>query len=262
MILKGKVTIISGIGPGLGQELALACAREGAKLVVGARTAAKLDEIEAQIAATTPSCEVLKCATDIRDRAACDAMAAATLARFGRVDILINSAYIVGQYQRAAEADLDDWRNTLETNLFGSMNLIQAIIPAMRSVGGGSIVNVNTKVARMPLEDHGGYAVSKAALRMATTQLAKELGGDGIRLNSIFPGWMWGDTVEEYVNNLAQQSGRSAESICSEISRDIPIGYIPEDGECAQAVVALASDYFKAVTGACVDCSGGEYMPL
>ena len=176
--------------------------------------------------------------------------------------MLINSGYTTGGYQPAADADLDDWRRTMDVNLFGTMNVVQAVVPHMRAQGGGSIVNVNTKVARMAHELMGGYAVSKAALRMATTQLAKELGPDRIRVNSVFPGWMWGPVVAEGLQVQADATGRTLEEVRAEIAARLPLGDIPEDGECAKAIVALASDHFRPVTGACLDLSAGEYLPL
>jgi NAD(P)-dependent dehydrogenase (short-subunit alcohol dehydrogenase family) len=260
-LLDAKVTLVSGIGPGLGEKLALLAAEEGAQLAICARTEAKLVEAERVIGEAVPGAEVLRMPVDITDAAACRAFAQAIVDRFGRIDVVINSAYVTGGYQLAAEADLADWRNTMETNLFGTMNMIQAVVPHMRARG-GSIVNINTKISRMPLETLGGYAVSKAALRMATTQLAKELGGDRIRVNSVFPGWMWGPTVAEGLQPQADARGVDVSVIRAEIATAIPLGDIPEDRECAKAVVALASDYFSAVTGACLDLSGGEYMPL
>jgi NAD(P)-dependent dehydrogenase (short-subunit alcohol dehydrogenase family) len=262
MLLEDKVVIVSGIGPGLGQKLAALAAREGAKLAICARTPSKLDDAEAEILEHDPSAQVLKAPTDIRERAQCERLMARTVERFGRIDVLINSAYVTGLYQLAAEADLDDWRATMDINLFGAMNMVQSVVPRMKAQGGGSIVNVNTKVSRMPLATMGGYAVSKAALRMATTQLAKELGADRIRLNSIFPGWMWGPVVERGMQARADAAGVTLAEMRAQIAKDIPLGDIPEDGECAKAVVALASDYFSAVTGACLDLSAGEYMPL
>ncbi|MDB5445543.1 MAG: family oxidoreductase [Phenylobacterium sp.] len=262
MILKDKVVMVSGIGPGLGQELALLAAREGAHIAIGARTAAKLDAIEAEVAAAGLPVRVVKVPTDVRDRAQCARFVATTVDQLGRVDVLINSAYVTGAYAPAAEADLDDWRQVMEVNLFGAMNLIQEAVPHMRRQGAGSIVNVNTKVTRLPYATMGGYAVSKAALRMATAQLAKELGRDGIRLNSVFPGWMWGPTVEAGFQARAAAEGRTVAELRAEIAQAIPIGDIPEDGDCAKAVIALASDYFSVVTGACLDLSGGEYLPL
>jgi NAD(P)-dependent dehydrogenase (short-subunit alcohol dehydrogenase family) len=142
------------------------------------------------------------------------------------------------------------------------MNMTRAFVPHMQAVGAGSIVNVNTKVARMPHEMLGGYAVSKAALRMATTQLAKELGRDGIRVNSIFPGWMWGNTVAEGLAGRAKAEGKTVEQVRDDIAQALALKRMPTDRECAKAVLALSSDYFTATTGACLDLSGGEYMPL
>ncbi|MDO7841712.1 SDR family NAD(P)-dependent oxidoreductase [Sphingomonas immobilis] len=262
MMLRDKVAVITGIGPGLGRALALLAVQEGATIAICARTAEKLNALEHDILALTPDARVLRQTTDVSDRDQARAFVDAVATRFGRIDVLINSAYTTGAYQLAAEADLDDWRRTLDVNLFGSMNMIQATVPHMRAGGGGSIVNINTKVSRMPLETMGGYAVSKAALRMATAQLAKELGGDHIRLNSIFPGWMWGTTVEQGMVERAKLQGTTVAALRAEIEKAIPLGAIPTDSECAKAVIALSSDYFSAVTGACLDLSAGEYMPV
>ena len=261
MLVKDKIVIVSGIGPGLGQELAVVAAQEGAQLAIGARTPAKLETAASVIADLGLGAKVLQIPTDIQDRAQCKRMVDQTIATYGRIDILINSAYTTGAYALAAEADLDDWRATLETNLFGAMNLIQETVPHMIAQGGGSIVNVNTKVTRMPHPTMGGYAVSKAALKMATSQLAKELGQHRIRLNSAFPGWMWGDTVEQGMRRQAEASGRTVAELRAEIAKNLPLGDIPEDVECARAIVALSSDYFTSVTGACLDLCSGEYMP-
>jgi len=261
MLLRDKVVIISGIGPGLGQELALAAAREGARLAICARTPARLDKVESDVNDLGLGTEVLRTPTDITDAGQCRRLLDRTMQRFGQIDVLINSGYTAGGYQLAAEADLDDWRRTMETNLFGTMNMIQAAVPHLTEHG-GSIVNVNTKVSRMPRETMGGYAVSKAALRMATTQLAKELGKHRIRVNSVFLGWMWGETVETGLAAAAAQRGISISQVRAEIASDIPLGDIPEDSDCAKSVIALASDHFLAVTGACLDVNGGEYLPL
>lgn len=262
MLLDKKVVLISGIGPGLGRGLALCAADEGADLAICARTAGKLDDVEAEARGRGLTGRILKIPTDVSDRAQCRAFIEAATAAFGRVDVLINSAYTVGDYALAEAADLDDWRRTMEVNLFGAMNLIQEVAPLMKTQGGGSIVNVNTKVTRLPYPTMGGYAVSKAALRMATAQLAKELGGHRIRVNSVFPGWMWGPVVEQGMIARAQAEGKTVAEVRAEIAKDIPLGDIPEDTECAKAIVALASDYFSAVTGACLDLSAGEYLPL
>jgi NAD(P)-dependent dehydrogenase (short-subunit alcohol dehydrogenase family) len=262
MLLADKVAVVSGIGPGLGQELALAAAREGAHVAICARTRSRLDDVAAAVVALGHGTKVVARATDITVNDQVVAFVDEVIEQLGRVDVLINSGYTTGSYQLAAEADLDDWRRTMDVNLFGTMQVIQAVVPHMRAQGGGSIVNVNTKVARMVHELMGGYAVSKAALRMATTQLAKELGRDHIRVNSVFPGWMWGATVEQGLQAQADATGRTLTEVRAEIAARLPLGDIPDDADCARAIVALASDHFRTVTGACLDLSSGEYMPL
>jgi NAD(P)-dependent dehydrogenase (short-subunit alcohol dehydrogenase family) len=261
VLLGGKVVIVSGIGPGLGQSLALVAAQEGARLSIAARTPAKLDAAEAAMREQGLDAEVLKVPTDIRDRSQCKRLVDETMARFGQIDVLINSAYVSGAYVPAAEADLNDWRETMEVNLFGSMNLIQETVPHMKAQGGGSIVNVNSKVVRMPYPGMGGYAASKSALKTATSQLAKELGPFRIRLNSAFPGWMWGATVETNMKARAKAQGRTVAELRAEVAANLPLGDIPDDYDCARAIVALSSDYFLPVTGACLDISAGEYLP-
>jgi NAD(P)-dependent dehydrogenase (short-subunit alcohol dehydrogenase family) len=262
MLLKDKVVIVSGIGPGLGIELALLAAQEGAKLSICARTASKLDDAEAQIAALGLGTEVLKVPTDIADREQCKTLVARTIERFGRIDSLINSAYTGGSFEPIESANLDDWRATMDINFFGTIQLTQEVIPQMKSQGGGSVVMINTMVTRVPLPWQGGYGASKGALKVATGHLAKELGGYGIRVNSAFMGWMWGPPVEGYLKGAARQQGTTVEALRKEIGKNIALGDIPDDADCAKVAIFLASDYSRAMTGACVDVNGGEYFPV
>jgi NAD(P)-dependent dehydrogenase (short-subunit alcohol dehydrogenase family) len=263
MLLQDKVVIVSGIGPGLGQELSTLAAKEGASAVVlAARTPAKLDTAEAEIQALGLGTRVLKMVTDIADNAQCQALADATVAEFGRIDVLFNSAYDPGSFEPIAEADLNGWRRSMEVNFFGTMQLTQACIPAMRAAGGGAIVMIATMVEHKPLATQGGYGASKSALRAATKHLALELGGDNIRVNSCHMGWMWGPAVEGYFDWQSQASGRSKDELIAEVTRSIPLAHIPDDGDCAKAAVFLGSDYARVVTGAALDVNGGEFMPI
>src|SRR6266480_4215917 len=121
MLLSDKVVVVSGVGPGLGQELAVAAAQEGAHLAVCARTPSRLDEIAAAIEALGLGTKVVKRPTDITAKDDVTAFVEEAIARLGRIDVLVNSGYTAGAYQSAAEADLDDWRRTIEVNLFGTM---------------------------------------------------------------------------------------------------------------------------------------------
>tara|TARA_B110000444_G_scaffold241243_1_gene257426 strand:+ start:148 stop:939 length:792 start_codon:yes stop_codon:yes gene_type:complete len=262
MLLEGKVVIVSGIGPGLGQELSTLAAKEGAKaIVLAARTASKLDSAEEEINSLGLNTKLLKVPTDISDRAQCKNLTDKTIEAFGTIDVLINSAFDPCSYEPIDQSNLDNWRYTMEVNMFGTMNLSMEAVVHMKNSGGGSIVNIATMVERVPLPYQGGYAVSKAALRAATKSLALELGPYNIRANSCYMGWMWGPNVQGYVKSAAEAGEQSEEEIIADIVKNIPLGHIPEDGDCAKAAIFFASDYSKVITGAGLDVNGGQYMP-
>jgi NAD(P)-dependent dehydrogenase (short-subunit alcohol dehydrogenase family) len=258
MLLTDKVAIITGIGPGLGQELAYTFVREGARVAICCRRQSELDRVTAEIEAKGG--EVLAMPTDVTDRAACAALVAATVERFGRVDALVNSAYNPGNMELFETADLADWRAPIEVNLFGSLNMCQEVVPHMKAAGGGAIVNVNSQIHKKPLPYQSSYATSKAALEGATKMLARELGAYKIRVNSVFMGWMWGPPVEGYVD-MAVKGGASKEDVLAGITKDIALGIVPDDADCANAVAFLCSDYSRVITGAGLDVNGGEFMP-
>jgi NAD(P)-dependent dehydrogenase (short-subunit alcohol dehydrogenase family) len=258
MLLEDKVAIITGIGPGLGQELAYTFAREGASIAICCRRQSELDRVGSQVEAMGG--KVLAMSTDVTDRAACKRFVDATLARFGRVDALVNSAYHSGEFALFEDSNLDDWRPPLEVNLFGTLNMCQEAVPHLKAAGGGAICNVNSMIHKKPLPYQGSYATSKAALEGATKMLARELGAHRIRVNSVFMGWMWGPPVEGYVE-MAAQGGVSREDIIGGITKDIALGIIPDDADCANAVAFLCSDYARVITGAGLDVNGGEFMP-
>jgi NAD(P)-dependent dehydrogenase (short-subunit alcohol dehydrogenase family) len=262
MLLKDKVVIVSGIGPGLGQELSTLAAKEGASAVVlAARTQEKLDVAEQEIKELGLGTEVLKMTTDIADKEQCEALVAATADAYGRIDVLFNSAYNPGAFEPIETASMDGWRQAVDVNLFGTMYLTQACIPHMKDAG-GSIVMIATMVEHKPMATQGGYGASKMALRAATKHLALELGKYAIRVNSVHMGWMWGPNVEMYFDWQSQSTGRSKEELIAEVAANIPLGGIPDDGECARAALFFGSDYSKVVTGAALDVNGGEYMPI
>ncbi len=261
MLLRDKVVLVSGIGPGLGQELALEAARQGAKVAMCARTASKLDAAEKLIRDAGLDSPVLKVPTDISNRAQCRELVAATVAHFGRIDVLFNSAYNPGSFTAIADADLDSWREAMDVNFFGTMGLTLEVVPHMKRQGGGAIVMINTMVTRKPMPTQGGYGASKAALANATSHLALELGPDNIRVNSAYMGWMWGPSVEGYFQMNAEAGGPSVEQQKAAVAANIPLRCIPDDADCAKAAVFLGSDYSRALTGAALDVNGGEFLP-
>ncbi len=259
-MLSNKVVIVTGAGPGMGRKLCLEAAKVGAKVVLAARSKGFIDGVAAEIEAT--GARAIAVTGDVSRQADCDAIAAAAIRHFGRIDGLVNSAYGAGSFVPFEEADLNEWRSALEVTLFGALQMARAVLPQMKAQGGGAIVNVGTMETRKPLPAHGSYTVPKAALLAATRQLAVELGRYGIRVNTALPGWMWGAPVENYMKNAAAQSGAPIETIKAGISANIPLGHIPPDEECAKSVLMLLSDYASQVTGAALDINGGEYVAL
>lgn len=255
-LLGGRTAIVSGVGPGLGRAIALAAARDGASVVLAARTEAFLNKVAEEI--TSAGGRALAVATDISDPEQCRRLVDTTVAALGRIDVLVNSAYRPDVFKLFEEVDLADWRAILEVNLFGSLQLSQAVVPHMKEAGGGSIVFVNSMIMRKILPLQGGYAVSKGALMTAAQVLAKELGRYQIRVNSVVPGWMWGPPVQGYVAFTSKARGVADQEVIDEIAADITLGAIPSDDEAAEAVVFLASDRAKAITGQALDVNGGE----
>lgn len=261
MLLRDKIVVVSGMGSGLGVQLAVLATQEGAQVAVSSRTPSELERAESAVRELGAGARLLCVPTDITQPADCARFAARVVERFGRIDALINNAHAPSVPGPIETANLEDWRPIFDVNLFGTLNLVQAVLPHMKQAGRGAIVNVNSQLIHKPLAGHGGYAASKAALACATSYLAFECGRFGVRVNSVFLGWMWGPTVAGYFEGLARELGTSVESLKQSVAEGIALGVIPEDGECARSVLYLASDYASVVTGASLHVNGGEYLP-
>lgn len=262
MLLKDKVLIISGIGPGLGIKLAVEAAKEGAKAIaVAARTVSKLDEAEQKVREINPDCKIIKVQTDIADAAQCRNLVDKTVAAFGRIDGLVNSAFMHGGSGPIEGGDLEVWKATFATNVVGSIELSRCAAAQMKKQGGGAIVIINTMATMKPLAGEAGYATSKGALTVATKYLAQELGPHNIRVNSTRMGWMWGVPVQTGLQMAADAQGLTLDQVKAGVEQGIALRRIVTDDECARAALFLLSDYASAVCGAILDVNGGEYVP-
>lgn len=257
-LLVGKVVVVSGLGPGLGRHVARRSAMAGAKCVLGARTPEKIDEVVAEISELGGEAMGRRC--DVRDPADCAALIAAGQEHFGGIDVLVNNAFRGPSFRPVADADTDNWRKTFDVNVFGTLEMTQAAIPAIRARGGGSIVFVNSMASRDTPPGQADYAASKASLFVIARSLAAELGPDKIRVNTVVPGWMWGPGVQWYCDNEAKQRGCDPSDVYDEIAANIALGEIPTDEDCAGAVVFFASELSNVITGQALDVNGGEYF--
>ncbi len=258
MLLKDRVAIVSGIGPGLGKEIALALAREGADVAMGARTKDRLRNVAGEIEALGRRAHWQ--VTDVVDPAQRQALVDSTVETLGRVDVLVSNAFIQPPFKRIEFETEDMFRQAFEVNVLGGLGMARAVIPAMKGQGGGSIVFINTMSIRTSEIKTGAYAASKSALFAGARVLAREHGRDGIRVNSVMPGYIWGPNLEWYFNHLAEKEGITPEQVYERVAADTALRHLPTSAEVADAVVFFASDLSRIVTGQSLDVNGGHWF--
>jgi NAD(P)-dependent dehydrogenase (short-subunit alcohol dehydrogenase family) len=255
-LLEGTVVVVSGVGPDLGRAIALRCARAGADVVLAARTAARLDEVAKEVTALGRRAAAIP--TDITDEDSAAHLAAAALATFGRVDTLVNNAFAIPPMTSLADADLGTFRASFETNVLAALRLTRLLAPAL-AASQGSAIMINSAVLRHSRVTFGGYKLTKSALLALAQSLATELGPSGVRVNSVAPGWIWGDTLKWYFGYLAEQRGVDRQQVYDETAATTDLRKLPEPDEIADAVVFLASPMARAITGQCLDVNCGEF---
>jgi NAD(P)-dependent dehydrogenase (short-subunit alcohol dehydrogenase family) len=258
MILAGKTVVVTGVGGGLGRECAASALRDGANVVLAARTA---DTLESTAAELDPSGEhVAYQVTDITVEESCESLVQHALGRFGSVDALIQVAAYENVWGGLYDLKFEAWRKAFETNVLGALTVIRPVAQAMKAGGGGSVVLIGSQSMFQPALPQSGYAASKAALLSAMYYLCDELGPDNIRCNMVVPSWMWGPNVQMFVDGTANSQGTTREEVLDGIVGKFPLRRMTEDGEVADVAAFFASDHAKAVTGQHLMVNSGEMM--
>lgn len=255
MILKDKVVIITGAGPGMGQAMCRGAAAEGARVVVSARSVPAIEEITADIVAKGGQAIAVSC--DVSNDDQCNALAQAAIAKWGRIDGMVHSAYYHPDWGSILDHSIEQVQMALDVIAVGALRMAKAVVPQMKAQGSGSIVNITTLATRKPMPGEGGYAMAKAAVNQLSRQLAVELAGSGIRVNTALMGWMDGAPLDSFFSSM----GEAGEAMRKQRSSEIPVGHIPPDKDCAKAVYFLLSDYASEVNGAMLDVNGGDWVP-
>jgi NAD(P)-dependent dehydrogenase (short-subunit alcohol dehydrogenase family) len=258
MLLRDQVAIVSGIGPGMGRDISLAFAREGASLVLGARTDHRLAEVAAEVEAA--GAKVVWARTDITSNDDCASLARLAVESFGRIDAVVNNAFVQPPLEKIEAADTDTWRRAFEVNVIGSVQMTKAALPTMKAQQSGSVIFIGSMSARRIRRNFGVYAATKSALMSTAQTLAKEHGRDGIRVNTVLPGYIWGPSLEWFFSHLAQQQGRTPEDVYAEVAGETCLNHIPTSAEIADAVVFFASDLSRVVTGQALDVNAGHWF--
>jgi NAD(P)-dependent dehydrogenase (short-subunit alcohol dehydrogenase family) len=256
MLLADRVVVVSGVGPGLGQAIAVRCALAGADLVLVARTESRLADVAKEVEAAGRRAVVVP--ADITADAAADRIRQVAVNEFGRVDVLVHNAFAMPPMRDLTTVDVAAVRESFETNVYAALRLTQVLTPALVE-SGGCVVMVNSAVLRHSRRTFGAYKMAKAGLLALAQSLAGELGPKGVRVNSVAPSYIWADTLKLYFSYLAGKRGVPAQQIYDETAATTDLRRLPEPDEIADAVVFLASDMARAITGQCLDVNAGEF---
>ncbi|MFT4127093.1 MAG: SDR family oxidoreductase [Gordonia sp. (in: high G+C Gram-positive bacteria)] len=258
-LLDDKVVVVSGVGPGLGRSICRRAAAAGASVVLAARTEARLTEVAAEIDVLVGRTgRTLVVPTDITDDDAVTGLVAATVAEFGRADVLVNNAFTVPSMKPLARTDFAQITTGLDLTVLGTLRVIKAFTETLATTR-GSIVNINSMVIRHSEPRYGSYKVAKSAMLAMSQTLATELGEQGIRINSVAPGYIWDDQLRWYFGEIARKYGITVEQVYAQTAAKSDLKRLPEPDEIADTVVFLASDLARAVTGHTLDVNCGEY---
>jgi NAD(P)-dependent dehydrogenase (short-subunit alcohol dehydrogenase family) len=256
MLLAGKVVVVCGVGPGLGRAIAVQSARAGADVLLAARSERTVKETAAEV--TALGRRAVTAVTDVTDAELAGRLPEVALEAFGRVDALVNNAFAIPPITSLADVDLDGIRAGFETNVLGALRMTRLFTPALADTR-GSVVMINSAVLRHSRLTFGPYKMAKSALLSLAQSLSTELGPRGIRVNSVAPGYIWAGSLKWYFGELAKQRGVTRQQVYDETAATIDLRRLPEPGEIADAVVFLASDMARAITGQCLDVNCGEF---
>jgi len=246
--LDGRVACITGASRGFGRATALLFAREGADLVLNYRKAQSEAEALADEVTSLGRSAVLVQA-DVGNPQQAAAIATRAQHAFGRVDVLVNNAGIM-DVRSFVDQDLATWRATIDVNVYGSLMLTQAILPMMIRQRSGRIICLSSQLGHVGGENFAVYSGTKGFILAFVKSLAREVGRFGITVNAVCPGSIVTD-MNRGIYPPDRQAARAAE---------LPLRRMGEPDDVAQAVLFLAADSGRFVTGQCIDVNGGSTM--
>lgn len=247
--LTGKVAFITGAGTGIGRACAELFAREGAGVALAGRRRAPLDATAAAITAAGGQALVVPC--DVSQAKEVEQAIAATVERFGRLEIVVNNAGAL-HVATAADTSEEDWDRLMAVNLKGPFLVSRAALPQMRRSGGGTIVNIGSVLGLVAMPKRAAYAASKGGLLQLTKAMAIDHAAEGIRVNCICPAIV---ETELVAGLFAGQPDPAAARRARE--QTIPLGRFGQPVDVAQLAVFLASDEAAWITGAAIPVDGG-----
>ncbi len=253
--MQGSAALITGASRGIGRAIALAFAMQGARLCLVATDAAKLAELETAL--RDAGADAFSIALDVTDRAACFDAVARAQARFGKLDVLVNNA---GVYKAKPflEYGADEFQRLLDVNLFGTIHMTQAALPAMLATGYGRVVNIASTAGKWSSRNQSAYNISKHAVVGLTRCVAVESAAQGVTVNAICPGFVHTDMVEGVKRDYAKLGVADPDAAFKAIiATRVPMARELAADEIASLAVYLASPESSAMTGQSILVDGG-----
>ena len=258
--LQDKVVVITGPAKGMGRAVTLAFAREGARLVLAGRDLDAIAPVAREVSELGSEVEVVPC--DMTRSADAEALAAAALDCFGRIDVLVNVAGGSGPIGKTGwDTTQSEFDEIVQLNMTGCFNTMRAVMPAMIEQGGGKIVNVGGTFGMRGRAGRMAYSASKWGLRGITKSFALEAGPHGINVNCVAPGMVDGPRFRDKVcANMAKTLGISPEEAATRHAADYALKRVSTDQDVANACLFLGSDVSRQITGVDLPVDGGWAM--
>jgi NAD(P)-dependent dehydrogenase (short-subunit alcohol dehydrogenase family) len=257
-LLEKKVTVITGASQGIGRAIALAYAQEGARVVLASRNENMLEETRTLIA--NSGGEALVVPTDVRNEASVQELAHRVREHFGHIDILVANSGIAGPTAPLWEISLQQWEETISTNLTGVFLCCRAFLPQMIQRRTGNIVIIGSGVGKQPFVGRTPYAASKIALVGLTRTLAHDAGPYNVRVNIVSPGLVEGERIERVLRKQAEARGVSYEEMKVLATRETPLRRFVSVEDVAHMTVFLSTEQAASITGTDVNVSAGVVM--
>lgn len=258
MRFKNQTVIVTGGGYGIGKQIALAFAREGANCVLAARSIEKMEAVAAELRklGTRP----LVVAMDAGSEEQCAAMVKKTLAEYKQIDTLINNSGIAGPTKLARDITHAEWMQSMDVNLSGAFYCAKYVSGPMIEAKRGSIVNISSVAGRIGYALRTPYAATKWGMIGLSHSLAAELGPHGIRVNVILPGPVAGERFDSVVSARAKAEGVPFDQMMNQWVSSVPLRRQVTESEVAEAVTFLASGAASGITGQAFNVDGGFRM--
>ena len=247
MRLDGKTALVTGGNEGIGRATALMFVKEGAKVAITGRRKEKLDEVVDESGG-----KILAIQCDVSDEGQVKAAVDECINQLGRIDILFNNAGIL-ETGTAVTTSVESWDKTFNINIRGMFLNAKEVIPHMQKQGGGVIINNGSVLSSVGCENTIAYNSTKGAVIQFSRSLAMDHAKDGIRVNTICPGFIKTKMNEDFLGN-PPDAEKQLDEIASQI---VPMGYRGEVNDIAYALVYMASDEAKYMTGSSVTVDGG-----